>query len=750
MCSNPARQDGTPCDDSSACTSGDMCMAGACLSGMPVPIDDSNPCTADACDAALGVAHIPVAAGTPCSDGNACNGTELCSAIGTCLAGQAPVVDDNNPCTTDACDPAQGVTHTPLEAGTTWAQSGKTCVFDDFDGSALAQRWSGTPVGALPTYTVEGSRITITDAAAASDSELANQIVWSRAIGTEDFNIGFELGWSSNAEQQTLVGIGFTNASNQLELRAGISDESSTAAGGPFVALRTGQSWTGTSAETGSARLRLVRQAGTLSVLLNGQPVSTAPFAADVQHIVIFATKSGGDAAPEFGTAWVGELSACYPDVDWDSAGACSDGDACNGTEICNGAGNCVSGTAPVIADDANPCTNDICDPTLTDQYHQPLDGVACGAGNICQGTGPSICREGQCLPQCELVPFGADNLSYKIYDYDTVPENYWQYAFDDSQFAVGAAPFGSGGSCPIQANRKTQWPGYTELVVRRWIQLTGTESDLRIDIAIDNDIEIYFNEVNITGGLTSHEGCANDNLLTFTIPASQLRPGQNLLAMHARDRGTESALDVHLTSGCAGSAPAIDDNNPCTADSCDPVTGVSHTPVAQGTACGANSTCDANGQCVLNSCVIGDAENVGAAQDVNLFGQVAYFASGQPIPAGRYEVSYVDGCMKYASFQGWTINALSGCCEWWLVGNNTGDRKLVLPGTLGMMAGEGAFANFEDCTAANLQVPPMEFDHNGGPLGVWLADSPYSDNLPGLDGRNPRWRLTRLNDCTD
>jgi hypothetical protein len=147
---------------------------------------------------------------------------------------------------------------------------------------------------------------------------------------------------------------------------------------------------------------------------------------------------------------------------------------------------------------------------------------------------------------------------------------------------------------------------------------------------------------------------------------------------------------------------------------------------------------------------VIGDAENVGAAQDVNLFGQVAYFASGQPIPAGRYEVSYVDGCMKYASFQGWTINALSGCCEWWLVGNNTGDRKLVLPGTLGMMAGEGAFANFEDCTAANLQVPPMEFDHNGGPLGVWLADSPYSDNLPGLDGRNPRWRLTRLNDCTD
>jgi hypothetical protein len=66
----------------------------------------------------------------------------------------------------------------------------------------------------------------------------------------------------------------------------------------------------------------------------------------------------------------------------------------------------------------------------------------------------------------------------------------------------------------------------------------------------------------------------------------------------------------------------------------------------------------------------------------------------------------------------------------------------------MGYMPGEGGFANFEDCVAANLLVPPIAFDHAGGVLGVWLADSPYDDNLPGIDGRNPRWRLTRLSEC--
>jgi hypothetical protein len=540
-CSNPPKQDGALCNDGSACTSDDKCQAGNCQPGTPVVIDDNIPCTADACDAVLGATHMPVAEGTPCSDANACNGVETCSANGTCTPGQTPTIDDGNPCTVDSCDPAQGVIHQPAQAGTTWAENGKSCAFDDFDGSGLAQqRWSGAPVGTAPTYAVAGSRITITDATAA-DTDLGNQMVWPRAIGTDDFDIAFELGWSSSAQQVTLAGIGLTNSSNQLELRAGLDDESPEAVGSAYVALgaaSTDPIWTGTTTETGSARLRLVRQAGNLSVTLNGQSVHTAAFVADIQNIVIFAVGSGGESQYEFGTFWLGELSVCHPNVNWDSTAACSDGDPCNGTETCDAFGSCVSATPPVIADDANPCTEETCDPSV---------GV--------------------------------------------------------------------------------------------------------------------------------------------------------------------------------------------------------HPPVAEGTACGESAACDASGQCVA-TCVIGDAQNIDASQDVNLFGQVIYFNDDQPIPAGRYLVSYVDGCMKYASFQGWAVNAIPGGNSWWLVGSSPGEQILQLPGTMGYMPGEGGFASFDDCVAANLLVPPIAFDHAGGVLGVWLADSPYDDNLPGVDGRNPRWRLTRLSEC--
>ncbi len=95
-CTNPAAPDGTACNDGSACTVGDLCQSGGCQPGLPVPIDDLNPCTTDACDPVAGVTHTP-ATGTCCSDGNACNGNEPCNASGTCQAGAA-VTCEAGPC----------------------------------------------------------------------------------------------------------------------------------------------------------------------------------------------------------------------------------------------------------------------------------------------------------------------------------------------------------------------------------------------------------------------------------------------------------------------------------------------------------------------------------------------------------------------------------------------------------------------------------------------------------------------------
>ncbi|MCC6523707.1 MAG: carboxypeptidase regulatory-like domain-containing protein, partial [Polyangiaceae bacterium] len=110
---------GTPCPDPDLCNGTETCDAsGACSPGTPVATDDGNACTTDACDPTTGLAtHTPVAADTSCADGDLCNGPEACDGAGSCVRGAAPVVDDDNPCTADACDPGYGVLHTSLPAG---------------------------------------------------------------------------------------------------------------------------------------------------------------------------------------------------------------------------------------------------------------------------------------------------------------------------------------------------------------------------------------------------------------------------------------------------------------------------------------------------------------------------------------------------------------------------------------------------------------------------------------------------------
>jgi RHS repeat-associated protein len=51
------------------------------------------------------------------------------------------------------------------------------------------------------------------------------------------------------------------------------------------------------------------------------------------------------------------------------------------------------------------------------------------------------------------------------------------------------------------------------------------------------------------------------------------------------------------------GPAPQVNDNNPCTVDSCDPATGVSHVPVADGTTCDDNNLCTTGETCHAGTC---------------------------------------------------------------------------------------------------------------------------------------------------
>ena len=106
-----------PCSDGDACTANDTCAGGVCVPGAAVNCDDGNVCTDDSCDSGIGCVH---AANTgSCDDSSLCTTGDVCSG-GTCSGTPVgcPVGETCNPgtgmCETTAVPPL------PIMVGDTW------------------------------------------------------------------------------------------------------------------------------------------------------------------------------------------------------------------------------------------------------------------------------------------------------------------------------------------------------------------------------------------------------------------------------------------------------------------------------------------------------------------------------------------------------------------------------------------------------------------------------------------------------
>lgn len=111
----------------------------------PPDCDDGNPCTTDR---VVGVTcrYTVRPNGSSCSDGNACNGNETCSA-GTCRRGAAPNCNDNNSCTDDYCDAKAGCWHDNRVSS---CSDGNACTVGDtcVSGVCRGQGSTGGPISA--------------------------------------------------------------------------------------------------------------------------------------------------------------------------------------------------------------------------------------------------------------------------------------------------------------------------------------------------------------------------------------------------------------------------------------------------------------------------------------------------------------------------------------------------------------------------------------------------------------------------
>ena len=114
QCAPVPANEGLPCSDEDACTTGDVCQAGDCLPGaVSLSCWDDNQCTEDSCSPDVGCVFT-VKDGS-CDDGNPCSTADLCAG-GACM-GQQYLCDDGLDCTIDVCDGAGGCSFSQIESG---------------------------------------------------------------------------------------------------------------------------------------------------------------------------------------------------------------------------------------------------------------------------------------------------------------------------------------------------------------------------------------------------------------------------------------------------------------------------------------------------------------------------------------------------------------------------------------------------------------------------------------------------------
>ncbi len=179
-CSDVVKPDGSYCDDGNACTRYDICKAGACLGTSPI---ECNCHITDVCNPVTGTCSEPAKPdGSSCDDGNTCTQNSACKA-GICV-GTEPIECDVGPCEEAYCDPQLGCQARPSPNGTTCDDRDACSLFDTCqNGSCTGQISKTCPdldpchIGYCSSPTGQCTTIVNTQNALCSQFELGTKCV---------------------------------------------------------------------------------------------------------------------------------------------------------------------------------------------------------------------------------------------------------------------------------------------------------------------------------------------------------------------------------------------------------------------------------------------------------------------------------------------------------------------------------------------------------------------------------------------
>jgi len=144
------------------------------------------------------------------------------------------------------------------------------------------------------------------------------------------------------------------------------------------------------------------------------------------------------------------------------------------------------------------------------------------------------------------VMPYGSSGYRYKVVAQGALP------GFEAPSFDDVAAGFGNGTAAfaddTCGGPFATSWTGNTDILLRKLVSLPAGAQDVQVSVAIDNDIQVFWNGVDISGGLIRSEGCAFNDEYIFSVPASALGT-TNLLAARGRERGLAQRIDLKVTA---------------------------------------------------------------------------------------------------------------------------------------------------------------------------------------------------------
>ncbi|MSQ84476.1 MAG: hypothetical protein EXR77_16615 [Myxococcales bacterium] len=591
-----ANDDGSPCDDDNPCTVGDLCQTGKCVAGLPKECASTDACQTAKCDQAAGkCVFTDKQEGLPCNDNTACTQADVCK-TGACNGELIPC-NDGNPCTVDACDNAKGCTATDAEIA---CSDGDAC--SEADACKAGKCTSGAPKNCDDA---ESCTLDTCDKASGDCKNAAVGGCGGNCNNDADCNDSNPCTTDSCSAGKCAVAANTAKCDDGDVCTEADVCASSVCAGGP-LSCEDKNPCTTDSCEVGTGCANVANS----NNCEDGNACTIGDSCADKGCKAGAVTNCDDknlctDDACDSKTGKCGVVN---------NSAACSDDNACTTGDVCT-TGACKPGVA-TVCDDKNLCTDDKCNPAtgacaVTNNTATCSDGNACTVGDIC-ATGTckaganKVCddKDGCTLDVCNKTT-GACSASPIV----GCGGNCKVVADCDDKNACTTDACTSG-KCANAVNTLAcdDKDGCTvNDVCNAGVCKPGTKKPCNDgNLCSDDSCDSVTGDCKATNNILP---CNDNNACTLSdvCAGGVCAPGA---PMNCDDKNPCTTGDTCKLGACVVGIPVVcDDKNGCTTDSCDKLTGkclfLNNT-----SACTDSNACTTGDVCTLGGCKAGAATN--------------------------------------------------------------------------------------------------------------------------------------------